>query len=189
MQTYTNYFRNIICDSYKSVDLDTIETVVQQLYTVKQLERRVFVLGLGGSAANASHMCNDLRKICGIESYTPTDNVAELTARINDDGWDSCLTNYLRVSRLYTYDSLFFLSVGGGDSKTSRPLVHASKYAAELSCYQTGIIGRTGGELKSLLTDCIHIPNDFPMQVTPIVESLQAVIWHCIVTHPIWGDT
>ena len=145
------------------------------------------MLGVGGGAGNASHAVNDFRKIAGIESYAPTDNVSELTARINDDGWDSAFVNWLRGSRLSSNDCVFIYSVGGGDieKNISNNLVQALKYAKEADAKIIGIVGRDGGYTAKVADAAVIIPVVNPDTITPHTEAFQAVIWHLIVTHPL----
>jgi D-sedoheptulose 7-phosphate isomerase len=147
---------------------------------------RVFFLGVGGSAANASHAVNDFRKIANIESYAPTDNVSELTARINDDGWESSYARWLEVSRLRPGDAAFILSVGGGDAtrRVSANLVEAIRFAREVGAKVYGIVGRDGGYTAEVADACVIIPTMNPETVTPHAEAFQAVVWHLIVSHP-----
>lgn len=163
-----------------------IDECIAVLVKTKQEGGRVFVLGVGGSAANASHLVNDLRKICGIETYAPSDNVAELTARANDDGWDSVFVNWLVTSRLKREDTLFVLSVGGGDveKNISPNLVKAVQYADEVDANIIGIIGRDGGYTRKYSTACVVVPTVNPYQITPHAEAFQAVVWHLMVSHP-----
>ena len=146
-----------------------------------------FFLGVGGSAGNASHAVNDFRKLCEIESYTPTDNVSEFSARINDDGWDSSFAQWLRVSNLNKKDAIFIFSVGGGNvkKKVSLNLVEAIKYAKKVKSNIFGIVGRDGGFTKKNGDCVILIPNLNSKLVTPFAESYQAVVWHCLVSHPL----
>jgi D-sedoheptulose 7-phosphate isomerase len=150
-----------------------------------QSRGRLFILGVGGSAANASHMVNDVRKLCGIEAYAPTDNVAELTARTNDEGWESVFVDYLRVSNLGYKDALLILSVGGGseEHQVSVNLVRAIKYAIEKKAKVFGIVGSSTGATAQL-GDTVVIVETLPKWITPIAESFQALVWHCIVSHP-----
>lgn len=147
---------------------------------------RLFILGVGGSAANASHAVNDFRKLCGIESYAPTDNVAELTARTNDEGWESVFVNWLKVSQLRPDDAVLVFSVGGGneEKKVSVNLVEALKYAKEVGSHILGIVGRDGGYTKKVAEACVVIPTINEYLITPFVESFQAIIWHMLVFHP-----
>lgn len=168
------------------IDRTDINNLINQLFELRGKNGRLFILGVGGSAANASHAVNDFRKICRIEAYAPTDNVAELTARTNDDGWESVFVNWLKVSHLNSNDAIMVFSVGGGseDKKVSVNLVEALKYAKETGSYVYGIVSRDGGYTKKVADICILIPEVNPLLVTPIAESLQAVIWHAIAFHP-----
>jgi D-sedoheptulose 7-phosphate isomerase len=146
----------------------------------------LFFLGVGGSAANASHAVNDFRKIVGIESYTPTDNVSELTARINDEGWNTVFVNWLKGSNLSSKDGLFVFSVGGGNAEknVSVNLVYALQYAEEVGAKIVGVVGRDGGYTAQVADASVIIPTVNPINVTPHTEAFQAVIWHLIVSHP-----
>jgi D-sedoheptulose 7-phosphate isomerase len=165
----------------------SVEGVLKLIIEVKSNGGRIFALGVGGSAANCQHLVNDLRKIVGIESYAPTDNVSELTARINDDGWDTVFLEWLKVSKLSNKDIVFFLSVGGGniEKNISSNLVVAAKYAQKNGSKIVGIIGRDGGFVKEIANECILIPTVDINSVTPHSEAFQAVIWHMIVSHPL----
>jgi D-sedoheptulose 7-phosphate isomerase len=164
-----------------------IDAVVRELVQVRERAGRVFVLGVGGSAANASHFVNDLRKLCGIEAYAPTDNVAELTARTNDEGWASSLSGFLEVSRLGPADLLFVLSVGGGDATRgiSPNLVRALELGSERSARIAGVVGRDGGYTARVAHACVIVPTLAPERVTPHVEALQGVLMHLFVSHPL----
>ena len=168
------------------LDISVIDRVVNLLVEMREKRGRLFFLGVGGSAANASHAVNDFRKIAGIEAYTPTDNVAELTARVNDEGWSSCFINWLMVSRLSFKDMLFVLSVGGGNllENISPNLVTALKYGQTIGTKIVGIVGRDGGYTAQVANACICIPNVNTLHVTPHTEAFQALIWHLIVSHP-----
>lgn len=168
------------------LDIETIERLVNQITLVRERGGRLFVLGVGGSAANASHAVNDFRKIAGIEAYTPTDNVAELTARTNDDGWETVFANWLKVSRLNANDFVFVLSVGGGDLERniSPNLVRALEYAKEIGAGIGGIVGRDGGYTARVADVCVIIPTISAESVTPHAEAFQAVVWHLLVSHP-----
>ena len=148
---------------------------------------RLFILGVGGGAGHASHAVNDFRKIVNIETYTPTDNVSELTARINDDGWPSVFENWLKVSRLREDDLILVFSVGGGnlEKNVSPNLVAALKYAQNVGAGITGIVGRDGGFTAQVADACVIIPTINPESVTPHTEAFQAVVWHLLVSHPI----
>ncbi len=165
---------------------DRVEAVVEALIQIRSQGGRIFVVGLGGSAGNASHMVNDLRKLAGIEAYAPTDNVSELTARINDDGWGEAFVGWLKASRLSPKDGVFVLSVGGGDlgRGVSLELVGAVNYAKSLSAAVLGIVGRDGGHTADVGDYVVVIPTVDTSLVTPIAEAFQALVWHGIVTHP-----
>jgi D-sedoheptulose 7-phosphate isomerase len=162
------------------------EKAVKLLAAVRERGGRLFILGVGGSAANASHAVNDFRKIAGLECYAPTDNVSELTARINDDGWSSVFAEWLKGSRLSNRDALFVLSVGGGDleKNISPNLVAALELARERGAAILGIVGRDGGYTAKVADVTICIPTVNPASVTPHSEAFQAVVWHLLVTHP-----
>ena len=147
---------------------------------------RLFFLGVGGSAANASHAVNDFRKIAGIESYAPTDNVSELTARTNDDGWESVFATWLRTSRLSKSDAVFVFSVGGGDLERniSPNLVRALEYAKEVGASILGVVGRDGGYTARVADAAVIVPTVSPANITPHSEAFQGVIWHLLVSHP-----
>ena len=168
------------------VNLDAIERLVQQLVAVRRRGGRVFVLGVGGGAANASHAVNDFRKIAGLECYAPTDNVAELTARTNDESWGTVFASWLETSRLSDKDALFILSVGGGDmAKNISPnLVLAVDLARARGAAVLGIVGRDGGHTARLGTAVVIVPTVNPATITAHTESFQAVIWHLLVSHP-----
>lgn len=153
---------------------------------VKKNDGRIFFLGVGGSAGNASHAVNDFRKIAGIECYSPTDNVSELTARVNDDGWDTSFVNWLIGSRLGSKDCVFIFSVGGGniEKNVSVNLVNAAKYAKEKGARVIGIVGKDGGYTAKVADACVIIPVVNEDSITPHTESFQGTIWHLIVTHP-----
>jgi len=170
----------------KAIDPETIEKIVDLLADVKTTGGRVFVLGVGGSAANAGHAVNDFRKLAGIETYAPTDNVAELTARTNDEGWETVFSGWLKVSKLSAKDCLFILSVGGGNKEknVSPNLIEAIDLAKEIGARVTGIVGRDGGYTALNSDVCLVVPTVNPNTVTPHSESFQSVIWHLIVSHP-----
>jgi D-sedoheptulose 7-phosphate isomerase len=162
------------------------EKCVAELRAVREHGGRLFMLGVGGSAANASHAVNDFRKITGIETYAPTDNVSELTARTNDDGWASVFVDWLRTSRLSSKDCLFILSVGGGnlEKNVSPNLVAAMQLAKQVGAKIIGIIGKDGGYTAKVADACVIVPTVNPNNVTPHSEAFQAVIWHLFVSHP-----
>ncbi len=163
-----------------------IEAVAQGLARVQKNEGRLFILGVGGSAGHAGHAVNDFRKICGIEAYAPTDNVSELTARINDEGWDTSFSEWLKVSRLRANDGLLIFSVGGGDAekKVSVNLVNAIELAKKAGAAVFGIVGKNGGHTRRLADASVLIPTVSPDRITPHTEGFCAVVWHLLVSHP-----
>ena len=168
------------------LDIAVIENFVEQLAILKKNGGRLFVLGVGGSAANSSHAVNDFRKLAGIETYAPTDNVAELTARTNDEGWQTVFSGWLKVSKLTTKDCLFILSVGGGNKEknVSPNLIEAIDLAKEVGARVTGIVGRDGGYTAQYADVCLVVPTVNSGTVTPHSESFQTVLWHLMVSHP-----
>ena len=168
------------------LDVGAIQKMVDLLVALRARRGRLFVLGVGGSAGNASHAVNDFRKICGIEAYTPVDNVSELTARVNDDGWESVFSRWLEVSRLAKDDMVFVLSVGGGDLErnVSPNLVRALQYAKQQGAAICGVVGRDSGYTAKVADACVIIPTVNPATVTPHAEAFQPVIWHLLVSHP-----
>src|SRR3990167_5220202 len=170
----------------RQVDLDTVDRMVQRLVRLREEQGRLFLCGVGGSAGNCSHAVNDFRKLAGIEAYTPVDNVSELTARTNDEGWDTVFAAWLRVSRACKRDVLFVLSVGGGsrERNISTNLVLAVDEAKARGMDVLGIVGRDGGYTKLRGDIVLIIPTVNPSNVTPHTEAFQAVIWHCIVCDP-----
>jgi D-sedoheptulose 7-phosphate isomerase len=170
----------------QKMDLSAIEKVADLLATVKTEGGRIFFLGVGGSAGNCSHAVNDFRKIVGIESYAPTDNVSELTARTNDEGWASVFVEWLKISKLAAKDALFIFSVGGGnlEKNISPNLVEAIKLAKTVGAKVTGVVGRDGGFTAQAADACVIIPTVNPETITPHSEAFQAVVWHLLVSHP-----
>jgi D-sedoheptulose 7-phosphate isomerase len=170
----------------EAIDLDAIEKIVALLADLRAGGGRLFFLGVGGSAANCSHAVNDFRKIAGIEAYTPVDNVSELTARTNDEGWESVFVNWLKGSRLQARDMLFVLSVGGGsrEKHISVNLVLAVDFARQVGARLVGIVGRDGGHTAQVADACVVIPTVNADNVTPHSEAFQAVVWHLLVSHP-----
>ena len=170
-----------------SIDKQEIERLALSILKIRENDGRLFFLGVGGSAGNCSHAVNDFRKLCGIESYAPTDNVSELTARINDDGWDVALATWLKVSRLKQNDAIFILSVGGGnfEKNVSVNLIKAVEYAKEKGAKVFGIVGRDGGYTKKVGDNIVVVPVVDEKLVTPHSEAFQAVVWHCLVSNPI----
>ena len=167
-------------------DIDAIERTAALLAETRARGGRLFLLGVGGSAANCSHAVNDFRKICGFEAYAPTDNVSELTARTNDEGWASVFIEWLKVSRLKKEDCVFVFSVGGGnvEKNVSPNLVSALQYAKETGATILGIVGRDGGYTAQVADACVIVPTVNPSNVTPHTEAFQAVVWHLLVSHP-----
>jgi D-sedoheptulose 7-phosphate isomerase len=168
------------------MDIDSIERVADLLAIVKKDQGRIFFLGVGGSAGNCSHAVNDFRKIVEIESYAPTDNVSELTARTNDEGWASIFEPWLKLSKLCSKDAIFILSVGGGnlEKNISPNLVNALKYAKDVGAKITGVVGRDGGYTAQVADACVIVPTVNADNITPHSEAFQAVIWHLLVSHP-----
>src|SRR6516164_10752497 len=171
----------------RQLDVPSIERMASRLASVRERSGRVFILGVGGSAANASHAVNDFRKLAGIEAYAPTDNVSELTARTNDDGWQSVFAEWLKGSRLNEKDAILVLSVGGGslEKNVSPNLVSALQLAKERGSAILGIVGRDGGYTAQVADVAIVIPTVNPANVTPHTEAFQAVVWHLWISHPI----
>jgi len=165
---------------------DAIEKCADELVRLRERGGRLFILGVGGSAANASHAVNDFRKICGLEAYAPTDNVSELTARTNDDGWATIFAEWLKGSRIGAKDGLLIFSVGGGnlEKNVSPNLVGAIQLAKKVGAAVVGIVGRDGGYTAKEATACVIVPTVNPAHVTPHSEAFQAVIWHLLVSHP-----
>jgi D-sedoheptulose 7-phosphate isomerase len=170
----------------QKIDVAAIEKMADLLAAVKVEGGRIFFLGVGGSAGNCSHAVNDFRKIVGIESYAPTDNVSELTARTNDEGWASVFVEWLKVSKLAAKDALFIFSVGGGnlERNISPNLVEAIKLAKSIGAKVTGVVGRDGGYTAQAADACVVIPTVNPETITPHSEAFQAVVWHLLVSHP-----
>ena len=169
-----------------SIDADSVEKMADVLAATRDRGGRLFFLGVGGSAGNCSHAVNDFRKICGFEAYAPTDNVSELTARTNDEGWATVFVEWLRTSRLNKADCLFIFSVGGGnvEKNISPNLVHALKLAREVGASVVGVVGRDGGYTKQVADACVLIPIVNESNITPHSEAFQGVIWHLLVSHP-----
>ena len=170
----------------EKIDIQAVEKVADLLAELKLQAGRLFFLGVGGSAGNCSHAVNDFRKIVGIEAYAPTDNVSELTARTNDEGWATIFAEWLKVSRLTSRDTIFIFSVGGGnlEKNVSPNLVEALKFAKEVGAKVVGVVGRDGGYTAQVADACIIIPTVNPETVTPHSEAMQAVVWHLLVSHP-----
>jgi len=182
VETFLRESRQVIDE----LDAGAIEATAQALARARAKGGRLFILGVGGSAGNASHAVNDFRKLAGFEAYAPTDNVSELTARTNDEGWATVFVEWLRVSRLRPDDAILVFSVGGGDRErnVSPNLVTALEYAREVGATITGIVGRDGGYTAKVADACVIIPTVNAAHVTPHSEAFQGVVWHLLVTHP-----
>lgn len=186
-QSYSQRHMAEVIEIAHRIDTKAVERLAGLIAEVRAAQGRIFFLGVGGSAANCSHAVNDFRKLADVECYAPTDNVSELTARINDDGWAGVFSAWLRVSRLGPKDLLFVLSVGGGDRErnVSPNLVDAIDYARQVGARITGIVGRDGGHTARCADVCVVVPAVSPATVTPHAEAFQAVIWHLLVSHPL----
>lgn len=183
---YTEQYLNDVIRVVEGLDRSAIDQIIQLVVKTRDQGGRLFILGVGGSAGNAGHAVNDFRKIAGLEAYAPTDNVSELTARINDDGWDTAFAKWLEGSRLNEQDLVLVFSVGGGNRKmnVSVNLVKALEYAKDVGAKICGIVGRDGGFTAEVADACAIVPTVNPGSVTPLSESFQAVVWHLIVSHP-----
>ena len=170
----------------KKIETKQIEKIVDLILNVRNEKGRIFFLGVGGSAGNCSHAVNDFRKIIGVESYAPTDNVSELTARTNDEGWSTIFSEWLKISNLNSKDLIFVFSVGGGsiEKNISPNLVEALKYGKSIGCKLVGVVGRDGGYTTKVADACVIIPTVNEKTITPHTEAFQAVVWHLIVSHP-----
>jgi D-sedoheptulose 7-phosphate isomerase len=184
--TYTDKHLQETREVIAGLNVQAIEKSVELLAQVRQRGGRLFILGVGGSAANASHAVNDFRKICGFECYAPTDNVSELTARTNDEGWNSVFVEWLRGSRLNNKDGILVFSVGGGnlEKNVSPNLVSALQFAKQTGASILGIVGRDGGYTAKVANACVIIPTISVENTTPHAEAFQAVVWHLFVSHP-----
>lgn len=184
--SFTKHYLSEASEILSQIDVAAIDRVIGKLQDVGRQGGRLFILGVGGSAANASHAVNDFRKICGIEAYAPTDNVSELTARTNDEGWETVFAQWLRGSRLNARDLVMVLSVGGGDldRNISPNLVRALQYAKEVHATVVGIVGRDGGYTGQVADACVIVPTVNNQTITPHSEAFQSVIWHLLVSHP-----
>lgn len=186
MSHFSSQYLRDVASIANAVDAEMIESIVDDLLLLRERQGRLFFLGVGGSAANCSHAVNDFRKLCGIESYTPVDNVSELTARTNDEGWNTVFSAWLATSHANEKDAVFIFSVGGGDevNNVSPNIVYAVDEAKKRGLKIYGIVGRKGGYTKKMGDKVIVIPTMNPDFVTPHAESFQATLWHCIVSHP-----
>jgi D-sedoheptulose 7-phosphate isomerase len=181
----TDYFQEV-SDIARDLPMQAIETLCDELVALRERGGRLFLVGVGGSAANCSHAVNDFRKLCGIEAYAPTDNVSELTARTNDEGWSSVFSEWLKVSRADSADAVMVFSVGGGnlEKNVSPNIVSCLQEAKSRGLKIFGIVGRDGGYTKQVGDNVVVVPALSPARVTPHTEAFQAVIWHCLVSHP-----
>lgn len=184
--SYTAQYLQEAIEILKAVNQDSIERIVGLLCGLRERQGRLFLLGVGGGAGHASHAACDFRKIAGIEAYAPSDNASELTARINDDGWETCYANWLRASRLNRDDMLLVFSVGGGDAqrKVSANLIRALEYARQVGAKICGVVGRDGGFTRQVADACTLVPAVNSANITPHTESIQALVWHLLVSHP-----
>jgi D-sedoheptulose 7-phosphate isomerase len=183
---YSKKYLVEVAEVASKIDPDIIESLVNKLAELRKNNGRLFFIGVGGGAGNANHAVNDFRKIAGIESYTPTDNVSELTARVNDDGWETSYVKYLEGSRLNNNDGVFVFSVGGGnkDKGISTNIVKALEHAKKVGSKIFGIVGRDGGYTAKVADECIIVPTVNSDTITAHTEAFQAVLWHLIVSHP-----
>jgi D-sedoheptulose 7-phosphate isomerase len=183
---YVDIYLKATAQIIEQLDRDAIDEMVGLFLKTRKRMGRLFILGVGGSAGNASHAVNDFRKIAGMEAYAPTDNVSELTARVNDEGWDTVFSNWLSGSRLSDKDLILVFSVGGGarEMNVSVNLIKALEYAQEVGANICGIVGRDGGYTARVADVCVIVPTINPQLITPLAESFQAVLWHLIVSHP-----
>lgn len=181
-----NFFKEVISIA-SQIDIEAINKLAQNLKNLRDRNGRLFILGVGGSAGNCSHAVNDFRKLCGIEAYAPVDNVSELTARTNDEGWDSVFSGWLKVSKANSNDAILVFSVGGGnlEKNVSPNIVQGLKFAKERGLKIYGVVGRDGGYTKQVGDCVIVIPTVDASRVTPHAEAFQGVVWHCLVSNPI----
>jgi D-sedoheptulose 7-phosphate isomerase len=186
MESFTKKYLDESLEIVRKLDASAIEAVAEGLASVREGGGRLFILGVGGSAGHAGHAVNDFRKLCAFEAYAPTDNVSELTARVNDDGWDTCFVEWLRGSRLRAGDGVLVFSVGGGnrEKNVSVNLVRSLELAREVGAKIFGIVGRDGGFTKQTSTACVLIPTVAAERTTPHTEGFAAVVWHLLVSHP-----
>lgn len=186
MESFSRAFLDESIEVIRRIDAASVDRLATALAGCRDRGGRLFILGVGGSAGHASHAVNDFRKICGFEAYTPTDNVSELTARVNDEGWDSCFSEWLKGSRVRENDAVLVFSVGGGnvEKNVSVNLVRAIDEARGRGAKVFGIVGKDGGYTKQVAEECVLIPVVSPDRITPHTEGLAAVVWHLLVSHP-----
>src|SRR5580698_2995653 len=186
MSTFTQKYLDESIELIRKLDGNAVEAVAHGLASVRAAGGRLFILGVGGSAGHAGHAVNDFRKLCGFEAYAPTDNVSELTARVNDEGWDTCFSEWLKVSRLRAGDGVLVFSVGGGnrEKNVSVNLVRSLELAKQVGAKVFGIVGRDGGFTKQSADACVVIPTIAAERTTPHTEGFCAVVWHLLVSHP-----
>jgi D-sedoheptulose 7-phosphate isomerase len=186
MSSFAREFLDETIEVVRRIDAAMVDRVAEGLASARDAGGRLFILGVGGSAGHASHAVNDFRKICGFEAYTPTDNVSELTARVNDEGWDSCFSEWLKGSRVSDRDAVLVFSVGGGnvEKNVSPNLVRALELAKQVGAPVFGIVGKDGGATRAAAKACVLIPVVSPDRITPHTEGLCAVVWHLLVSHP-----
>tara|TARA_X000000368_G_C23045224_1_gene718832 strand:+ start:895 stop:1491 length:597 start_codon:yes stop_codon:yes gene_type:complete len=185
--SFSSDYLNECIEICNLIDSNKVENIAEIINSVREEKGRIFFLGVGGGAGHAGHAVNDFRKICGIESYAPTDNVSELTARVNDDGWDTCYVNWLKGSQLNEKDMLFIFSVGGGnlEKNISVNILESLKLAKQIGSKICGVVGRDGGYTAQVADECIIVPTVNEANVTPHTEAFQAVVWHLLVAHPL----
>jgi D-sedoheptulose 7-phosphate isomerase len=183
---YTRTYYEEVAAVARGIDQAEVDKMIELLVEARDRGGRLFIIGVGGGAGHAGHAVNDFRKICGIEAYTPTDNVSELTARVNDDGWATVFSNWLRGSRLRSDDIVMVFSVGGGSAEhnISVNIVAALKLAKSVGARVIGVVGRDGGYTRQVADACVVVPTVNPATVTPHTEAFQAVVWHGLVSHP-----
>ncbi len=186
MESFSRSFLDESIEVIRQIDANAIDRMASGLATSRDSGGRLFILGVGGSAGDASHAVNDFRKICRYEAYTPTDNVSELTARVNDEGWDSCFAEWMKISRINDKDAILVFSVGGGnvEKNVSVNLVRAIDHARNAGAKVYGIVGKDGGYTKQVADECVLIPVISTDRITPHTEGLAAVVWHLLVSHP-----
>ena len=185
-KTFTENYLAESIEIFKKIDTKKLEKIISTIVEIRKNKGRIFFLGVGGSAANASHAVNDFRKLAGIECYAPTDNVSELTARTNDEGWKTVFKGWLKISKLNKNDLIFIFSVGGGnkEKKISENLIEAINFAIKVKAKICGIVGKNGGYTNKMANYCLRIPSKNPKLITPHAEGMQAVMWHLIISHP-----